>query len=320
MSPIKTSKRNKPYFNVNVETSNNNVYRAVCFSPSKRKIFDEAEQSHYGLSIDHANKKPDGTIFIHDNTNIKMEQLGFHPSYKIPTKTVSEVINEVAVNTSVNVSGHLKLEDASVVSVGGQDVVIRRGYLCDGTGHIKITLWREYSNLKNGCTYVLCEMRKGVYNSRTEIQSTNTTSYKEIEPMDHFSMPDEDPTTAITTTGTFFAVKFFHTTKCVFCNENVNIKTNDNSTTDLIQCLKCDSASLLKLVKAAKYWIGAVNVGSRRIDLTIDSNLLGLDDMSTDQLQIYLLSNEFNFTYDPFSGKVENITVVEKVDIADDDK
>ena len=197
------------------------------------------------------------------------------------------------------------------MTVSGQDVVLRRGYLCDSTGHIKITLWREYSNLKTGCSYILCDMRKGVYNSRAEIQSTNTTSYKEIEPLDQYSLPEEDPAATVSTTGRFIAVKYVHNTKCVFCNENVNIHNSDiNSTTDLLHCPKCEGTTLFKLIKSSKYWIVAVNLGSRRIDLSIDSVLL--DDLSTDQLQVYLLSNEFKLKYDAFSGKVEEIEVVNK--------
>lgn len=189
------------------------VHRAVCYSPSKRKIFDEAEQTQYGVSIHQAQKKADGTIFIHDNTNIKLEQLGVQPKFEVPTRTVAEIIKKVPVNTSINVTGHLKLDEITKVSVSGQEVNIRRGYFYDETGHIKITLWREYTSLKHDSSYIICDVKKGIYNSRAEIQTTNTTSFKEIKTITNYSPPEEDVAAAVTTTGKFFAVKYVHTAK-----------------------------------------------------------------------------------------------------------
>ena len=95
---------------------------------------------------------------------------------------------------------------------------------------------------------------------------------------------------------------------------SINIKTD---TDNLITCPECDGTSLLKVVKASKYWVVAVNVGARRLDLTIESTLL--DDLSTDHLQIYLLNNEFKFKYDPYSGRVEEIDIIVNQGILNDE-
>ena len=44
MSPMKTARNGTPYYNLNVEAANNEMVRAVCFSPVKRPLMDHAEK------------------------------------------------------------------------------------------------------------------------------------------------------------------------------------------------------------------------------------------------------------------------------------
>lgn len=74
MSPIKISRKNKPYFNRNIEDENK-IHRAVCFSPSKKRLFDEAHTSEAGISIIDERVGSDGTtLFINDSTKVKEEK------------------------------------------------------------------------------------------------------------------------------------------------------------------------------------------------------------------------------------------------------
>lgn len=141
MSPIKLSRKNKPYFNLHIEDEQK-VHQAVCFSPSKKRLFDDVLRKGKGVTICNAHLGVDGsTILINDSTKIKEEQLGFQPNLDIETKLVKEIVNEVPVKNKVNVVGHVLLDEVTKVSVKGQDVPIRNGYICDGTGFSKLPLW-----------------------------------------------------------------------------------------------------------------------------------------------------------------------------------
>ena len=98
MSPIKLSKKNKPYFNLNIE-ENGGVRQAVCFSPTKKKLFDEANIKDAGLSITGSKISSDGTVLINESTKVKIETLGFQPSFELPCKTVKQIINEVPLKS-----------------------------------------------------------------------------------------------------------------------------------------------------------------------------------------------------------------------------
>ena len=102
MSPIKMSHKNKQYFNINIEDVNK-IHQAVCFSPSKKRLFDEVHTSEAGISILDARVGSDGTtLLINDSSKVKEEKLGFQPNSEISTETIKTIINEVSVKSKVN--------------------------------------------------------------------------------------------------------------------------------------------------------------------------------------------------------------------------
>ena len=137
---------------MNIQSSEK-VSPVVCFSPTKRKLFEEAQNNNSGVSLTHVNRGEDETIFVSESSTVKLEKLGFKPDFELPLHSIAEVINEVAVKTKINVCGHVLLDDITSVVVKGTDIPIRRGHICDKTGSIKLTLWREYVNIKHDTSY-----------------------------------------------------------------------------------------------------------------------------------------------------------------------
>ena len=111
VSPMKSSKRtNKPYFNLDFETENE-IKHVVCFSPSKRRLFENAREHHHGCEINNALVKDNNTIFVSDYSTIRPKELGFPVTNEYEYKTVNEVINEVPLDRNVNMHGVLDLDD-----------------------------------------------------------------------------------------------------------------------------------------------------------------------------------------------------------------
>ena len=96
VSPLKRSKSNKEYFNLDIETQTN-VRNAVCFSPSKRLLFNEAALNHTGCEIQNAVDNEDKTLFASDYSTIKTTELGFPRTNTYKYLTLHEVINEVII-------------------------------------------------------------------------------------------------------------------------------------------------------------------------------------------------------------------------------
>ena len=131
LSPVKISRSSRPFFNLNLELEDKSIKRAVCFAPRKRQILLEAEQSNVGVKHTNTGTYEDGTIKIDQkSTTIKQEVLGFVPELKIEICDVEKLINEVPLNTIVNVRGVVKLEEKSSVPVQGSEVTVRRPISC----------------------------------------------------------------------------------------------------------------------------------------------------------------------------------------------
>ena len=320
MSPIKLSKKNKPYFNLNLE-ENGGVRQAVCFSPTKKKLFDEANIKDAGLSITGSKISSDGTVLINESTKVKIETLGFQPSFELPCKTVKQIINEVPLKSKTNVIGIIKLEEETTASVAGQDVAIRRGYLCDDTGSIKLTLWREYAaNLYNSGSYMFSSLVKTLFNNTVELQSTNSTSFKQVEDITNFVEPTED---SKSTQCTFVGAVFIHHVKCLFCNilipMNEDIEKENN--TRLVTCVRCKGSAMSNCLSHNKFWNVIAIVEGTRIDMKINSSIIDKclpSDLELDQMKLYLLTKTFQLTYDELSGVVSKLLVHEDVDIQEE--
>ena len=76
-------------------------------------------------------------------------------------------------------------------------------------------LWREYAaNLYNSGSYMFSSLVKTQFNNTVELQSTNFTSFKQVEDIINFVEPTED---LKSTQCTFVGAVFIHHVKCMFC-------------------------------------------------------------------------------------------------------
>ena len=101
------------------------------------------------------------------------------------------------------------LDDILSVNSNGHDIPIRRGYLCDKTGFIKLTLWREYVNLKHQATYIISNVKKTIYCYVAEIQSSNTTFFREEKPLQDYVATEENSLDSVK--STFVAARLVYT-------------------------------------------------------------------------------------------------------------
>ena len=87
---------------------------------------------------------------ISEYSSVKERDLGFEPKWTKKITDVFKIIIELPLDINVNVAGHAILDEPTVV--GANNVAVRHGYLCDATVCIKLTLLREYGDLKSNTT------------------------------------------------------------------------------------------------------------------------------------------------------------------------
>ena len=192
ISPVRISKYNRPFFNLNVEIEDNSIRKAVCYHARKKRLFEEAERKQNGVNISKASYYEDGTIKIDESSSVKCEDLGFKPKYELEITPLSKVINEISVGGFINVCCRVQLEEIQQLKIsGGGMIEVRKGFLCDSTDYIRLVLWREYATLfEDGKTYTICNLKRSVWNNVDELHSSSTTSYKYAEDLKDYQKPD----------------------------------------------------------------------------------------------------------------------------------
>eukprot|EP00111_Clytia_hemisphaerica_P000668 TCONS_00001977-protein len=306
MSPVRTSKNSKPYFNLNVEVEEGTVVKAVCHAPRKRRLFEEAEAIGIGVSISQAQSYSDGTLKIYEKTSVKHEVLGFKPKYQIEITTLSKVVNEVPVGNYVNVQGVVQLDEVEQVMTSGGEIPMRRGHISDENEFIKIVLWREYATLlTDKQCYTLCNLKKGIYNNVEELHTSHTTSFKLAKQPTSFKTPDSGDATELTNCS-IVGTKFIHTVKCLFCTAKIDCKEETGD----VECPHCKGTSVISSIGQQKYWKLFVNHDGRivKLDVTADK----LPTLKYDQVKSYLLTNKFAITYLSMSGLISRMLLVRK--------
>uniref|UniRef100_A0A7M5XMJ9 Uncharacterized protein n=1 Tax=Clytia hemisphaerica TaxID=252671 RepID=A0A7M5XMJ9_9CNID len=181
------------------------------------------------------------------------------------------------------------------------------GYICDNTGCIKLVLWREYAgNLESHLSYMLCNVKKILWNNGIESQSTSSTAYREIEQVKGYIQPD-DEIMAHLYNCSIIASKIVHTAKCLMCDQHIVVKEHSKNT------VKCPSVGCGATTMISKneqnYWRIIVNSGSNNIKLDIKLHLL--PNLKIDQMQVFFLNHKFDIDYCSVSGTVDKIVKIE---------
>ena len=193
VSPMKSArKNNRPYFNLDLETENE-VINVFCFSPSKRQLFVESANDHTGCEIQNATVKNPTTIFVCDYSTIRAKELGFPRTNTYEFKTVCEVINEVPLNTQVNLHVVVDLTEIRYITVGNDEVPNRDGFIIDNTANMKLTLRREYTTIESGQTFDFLRLVKIKYAGEIVLQSINSTSYSTSQhQIENYEVPERN--------------------------------------------------------------------------------------------------------------------------------
>ena len=85
MSPTKMSKKNKPYFNLELE-SQVQVHHAVCFSPGKKQLFQEVLENKEGVEMKKIKYGEDSeTILFGEFSSVKKKEPVSYTHLTLPT-------------------------------------------------------------------------------------------------------------------------------------------------------------------------------------------------------------------------------------------
>ena len=308
VSPVKVAKSGKQYFRLEIQTAKK-VDDALCFSPSKRRLFDELCVQRSGCVINNVKKGKD-TLYVNDYSTVEKKELGFSQNPAVEYMRIEQVINQVALDSKVNVKGLVILDDVRIVRVHGEDVNIREGHLVDETSRIKITLWREYCDLENNTTYNLRNVAKMKYSGEIQLQTLHNTTFslssEQIEEYEEIPIV-EDVNLSNVSIGSIEASPPY----CPECSKPVVHPNKDDL---LVTCSNCSKVMLFSNLKRKKSHFIIVGNGLEKRKMSVHEDLLqvcfpekDVQEMHESQVMILLLTNKFNISYKDTSMHVTGL-------------
>ena len=163
VSPLKQSRKTS-YFTAELQTSANNVVRAVSFSPKKRSLFSkhQNEKSPVKISKFKISTRQGSAIIINENTAMAPAEVLFSRQ-EICASSLSTItsLQNVSLEQMVNLHAHVsQLSGVKMISSAGGSLKKREGVLVDVTSSIKVILWENHvDELEEGRTYILRNLR-----------------------------------------------------------------------------------------------------------------------------------------------------------------
>lgn len=266
---------NEKFFQCQLQGRDESVTRAVCFSPSKRKIFADFQDKKSPIKIKRfkvdTNANTSDLLMGHDVIVEHYPELDFQRS-QIQSSTTLLSVKSVRVGQHITVKA--KLTNMSKQQKAG-DLTLVNCILLDPTASMKMVLWENFINqVENNRTYIFhnVTVRKDKYNETIYL---NTAKYgTEIRLTEDFTeilaVPlTQDTTQFVSTTvkGEIMGIVSINSYfSCFKCKKKLEQSTG----AAYLECKNCHMKQKLK--PASQHWYAQVMVqfsDEKSLELTL---------------------------------------------------
>ena len=255
LSPIKTSQNKNQYFDLKLQTGTS-VYRTVCFSPEKHKVFKAKYESSSPIKLTKHQLKQNSRTNedeVHVTKRTKVED----PNEKETDFDYNEVaLNEPATQRSAqelktgefniiaNITGRVTFYgSAETLNIRGKSLQKQEATFTDDSGSIRIVLWEnDIQKLKSGECYDIKRIAVRNFNQQNYLTLNKETLIQPAEKT--ISRSDENCHTTPTEElqcppeGLNYIQRFLSCKKC--CHKLVIA----DITKKIVQCSECNLSQL----------------------------------------------------------------------------
>ena len=166
LSPVRNGP-NKKYFDFTLQTDAEKSVCAVCFSPQKRKVFeDSAKQSCPIKTKKFIVDKKEGSsdLLMSDLVGLELltpEAVDFEKKDLVPSNLNLSMLSSISPQQLISVKAKLiGLQDPQIVTTPKFSLNKAEGILVDEHGTVKITFWGDdIEKVESGKTYYFTSLR-----------------------------------------------------------------------------------------------------------------------------------------------------------------
>lgn len=266
---------NEKFFECQLQGKDQTITRAVCFSPRKRKIFEDYSEKKSPIKVKKFNVDTSSNtndILMGDSVVLEhYPQLDFSRS-EIKSSTTLSSVKSVRIGQRVTVKA--KVTNMSKEEKAG-DLTLVNCTLLNPSASIKMVLWENFINqVENNCTYMFhnATVRKDKYHDNVYL---NTAKYgTEIKLTEDFTevlaVPLTQDTTQLVSTTIEGEILGITTINSYFSCFKYNEKLQQSTSATYLECNNCHLKQ--KLRPSSKHWYAQVLVqysDNKKISLTL---------------------------------------------------
>ena len=165
LSPLKISKNNTSYFDMNLQVEPGDLKRVVCFGKQRYELFRKVNDSDTEGVVIKRPRFQNDDILITDYTNINTSTI-IPGTVEQKITTVSEVLTEASMFNLVNIEAMIShLSNITQRERDGKTVTVRTGVVHDETGFANVSIFEELTNkVVNGKSYRFTNLNVGRFN------------------------------------------------------------------------------------------------------------------------------------------------------------
>lgn len=253
LSRVKNSKKQQPYFDLLIQTSQDEKVRAVCYDPKHRTKLHQAFEQKSPVKISGV-KKLASSSFSDNSKEFKITKKSkitpsaspsfpYNPEISSSLMTVSQALSaDVYKTVDVVAKVMNKQHNTQLIHKLGKQLMKADCIIADNTESIKLVLWQDLINkVECGKTYLFQDLKVRVFDDakylNTNESTVNKLSEQEIQEINLTS--DELKDNLIE--GQCVGVHFRKEKACVLCNNTLEKKDDGE---EMVTCNSCNSTML----------------------------------------------------------------------------
>ena len=256
LSPIKTSKSNNQYFDLQIQTSKE-IYRTVCFSPDKhpllkRKLESSSPVKIHKYQLKKNERSGENDLILNKRTKIEDPDDSETDFDYVPVKTeatqakdaTTEEIHNGEAHTLINIMGRLTFNGSKeTLQVKGKTLTKQEAIFTDNTGSIRVVLWeKDIPKVNTGTCYNIKNIAVKEYGDTKYLTLTRHSKIESIEISIH--RQDTSDVKTETTQQQFPPDGVNYVQQFLTCNKCQSKLANNTS--KIIKCSECGLTQLKK--------------------------------------------------------------------------
>lgn len=190
--PLRNKRNTMNYLTMTLQTSPTKGTRALLYSPQKKKLFLQSQETKTAIKIKDFTRTEDNKIVINDMTYVDIatpSEYSFQFNKEITIdndeySTIMDILNRKREWETVAVKAKLiSVEESKLVGSKGLKLTVAN--IQDATAAIPFDVWDKYiDDLKVGQVYHFAPLQVRIWNSKKKLSTTRATKISPIQDED----------------------------------------------------------------------------------------------------------------------------------------